>query len=322
MSNISNNNPTVNSVNNKLPENLKKRLLLSNANYNVSLTNKSNTSDTFAAAFIGYLNLGPLEALENDPSSQIFVNTKTVMIKHSEIGSFISDCLKAYKMFLSQEYKSFSNIISSSSTQRLVSSFDVYKSGYFYQIRSQFKKKDESTESTFYVEESDENDANWLYTQRGVVFSQEKLHVLLSHLDFLLLSTIPQNDFGQRYLSEIYEACQESQNMIILDKFFESIDLRDINTMSYLARRKKIKELITNYGKYYLIPKKKPLQEFQKSKIVQNLMFKFNLVCSVLSVLKFFFFKYVCPIENFNTLPSMVGQQSTSLNSVRDATCM
>ena len=315
MSNTS--NTTVNTVN-KIPENLKKRLLLSNAKYNVSLNNKSHTSDTYAAAFIGYLNLGPLEALENDPCSQIFVNNKTVCIKQYEIGTFISDCLKAYKMFTTQEYKPFSNIISSSSTQRLVSSFDVYKSGYFYQIRSQFKKKDESTESAFYLEENDENDANWLYTQRGVVFSQEKLHVLLSHLDFLLLSTLHQNDVGQRYLSEIYEGCQESQSTIILDKFFENLDLCEVNTMPYLARRKKIKELVRNYAKYYLGPtKKETMGDFTKSKIIQNLVINFNLVCAVLSVLKFFFFKFICPIENVKSLPSTVGQQTTPLNSTK-----
>ena len=310
------NNTAVSSGNSKLPEGLKKRLLFSNSNYNVPLTNKTNTSDTYAAAFIGYLNLGPIEAVENDPSSQIFVNNKTVMIKLYEIGDFISDCLKAYKMFLSQEYQSFSNIISSSSTQRLVSSFDVYKTGYFYQIRVQFKKKvdyETAHENNFFIdEEEDEKDTNWLYTQKGIIFSQEKLKVLLSHLDYLLLSTVPLNDSGQRYLSEIYEACQETQNTIIADEFFKNIDLRDINSMTYMARRKKIKELLTNYGKYYLNPKKKPLQDFQRSKIVHNLMHKFNLVCAVLAILKYFFFKYV--VENANSMPSMIGQQTSPLN--------
>ena len=70
-----NNSPTnSNNVNNhKLPEALKKKLLLSNANYNVSLVNNSG-SVTYAAAYVGYLNFGPLEAVENDPSNQIFVN--------------------------------------------------------------------------------------------------------------------------------------------------------------------------------------------------------------------------------------------------------
>ena len=315
MNNTSINNQTV--TNSKLPEGVKKRLLLSNSNYNIALVNNSSPI-TYAASYIGYLNFGPLETQENDPSNQIFVHNQTVSLRHLEIAPFINDCLKAYKMLITKEYKPFSNIITSNANQRLISSFDSYKSGYFYQLRIQFKKKPEEQENQFSLDNyvGNENDSDWLWTQKGIVFSYEKLNQLLSHFDFLLLSTLPSNDSGQRYLSEIYEAAQESQNGIILDDFFKNLDLNEVNTMSFIARRKKLRELLTNYGKFYLAVKKKPLQDFQKNKILNNLMHKFTLVCSLLAVLKYFFFKYVLPINNnFLTNDSAnIGQQSIQVN--------
>ena len=308
--NVNNINKSFSNANGKIPDGVKKRLLLSGTNYNIALTGGNTVC--YVGSYAGYINLGPLEPVDNDPSSQMFVNSQTVMINQQALPGFINDCLRAYKMLVSKDYEPFTNVLTSNQNQRLISSFESYQNSYIYQIRIQFcKRTDENSKENSYLENDEEN---WIFTQKGVVFSFEKLHTLLSHFDFIIMSTLPQNDSGQRYMAELYEACQESNaNSPILEDFFKNLDMTEINTLSYIARRKKIKELVSNYGKYYLAVKRKPLQEFTRSKIVHNLMYKFQIVCCLLSVLKNFFFKYIAPAETFSG--GNVGQMAIAMNN-------
>ena len=284
----------------KVTEKEQKRLLLSNARHRIVLTNNESTINV--ASYHGHINFGPVEPSSVEADSHIFIQNRTVVIYHDAIAPMIRDCLEAYKMYKSRDFKPFEHVLSTTTYQRIISSFAYYQNAYFYQLRIQFRPKRKLDENgspeSLYETIDDISEADWKYTRKGIVLNSKTLYDLLRQMDYLVLWSLPPNDPGQTLLSDIYEKAHTLPLSRLADEFLKNVNVENVNNFPFLARKKKIRELLSIYSRFRTEEgKKKPFSETQIQRNVALLIERFIHIFLLFYILKNFSYIYMGKVE-------------------------